>query len=144
MDDLDKDEHIHDRETQKKLPPQQPLSSSNSVFSETSDKIRTSAWIRSLNSKEPVHILLVGPQGQAKTLFLKCIFETFRQNKAFFTVGGNASKSGMIDVLILNLFRFLRNQIVPAAGGVKNFNTLVILINIIIGNLKNPTFEQAR
>ncbi len=44
MDDLDKDEHIHDRETQKKLP-HQPLSSSNSVFSETSDKIRTSAWI---------------------------------------------------------------------------------------------------
>jgi hypothetical protein len=33
MDDLNKDEHIHDRETQKKLP-HQPLSSSNSVFSE--------------------------------------------------------------------------------------------------------------
>ena len=44
MDDLNKDEHIHDRETQKKLP-HKPLSSSNSVFSETSDKIRTSAWI---------------------------------------------------------------------------------------------------
>jgi MoxR-like ATPase len=36
--------------------------------------------------------------GQAKTLFLKCILEAFRE-KAFFTVGGNASKSGMIDVL---------------------------------------------
>ena len=56
-------------------------------------------FIRSLNSKEPVHILLVGPPGQAKTLFLKCIFETFGEKKAFFTVGGNANKSGIIDVL---------------------------------------------
>ena len=50
-------------------------------------------FIRSLNSDEPVHVLLIGPPGHAKTLFLKCILETF------FTVGGNASKSGMMDVL---------------------------------------------
>jgi Holliday junction DNA helicase RuvB len=56
-------------------------------------------FIRSLNSEEPVHILLVGPPGQAKTVFLKCILETFGEKKAFFTVGGNASKSGLIDVL---------------------------------------------
>jgi holliday junction DNA helicase RuvB len=56
-------------------------------------------FLRSQNSEEPVHILLVGPPGQAKTLFLKCILETFGEKKAFFTVGGNASKSGIIDVL---------------------------------------------
>jgi Holliday junction DNA helicase RuvB len=56
-------------------------------------------FLRSITSKEPVHILLVGPPGQAKTLFLKCILETFREKKAFFIVGGNASKSGLIDVL---------------------------------------------
>ena len=44
MDDLNKDEHIHDREAHKKLP-YQPPSSSNSVLPETSEKIRTSAWI---------------------------------------------------------------------------------------------------
>jgi len=55
--------------------------------------------VRSLDSKEPVHILLVGPPGQAKTLFLKCVLEAFGEKKAFFTVGGNASKSGLIDVL---------------------------------------------
>jgi MoxR-like ATPase len=54
---------------------------------------------RSLVAKEPVHILLVGPPGQAKTLFLKCILETFGEKRAFFTIGGNASKSGLIDVL---------------------------------------------
>jgi DNA replicative helicase MCM subunit Mcm2 (Cdc46/Mcm family) len=56
-------------------------------------------FFRSLNSEEPVHILLVGPPGQAKTLFLKCILET-EEKKAFFTVGGNASKSGLVDVLL--------------------------------------------
>ena len=56
-------------------------------------------FLRSLNSEEPVHILLVGPPGQAKTLFLKSILETFGEKKAFFTVGGNASKSGIINVL---------------------------------------------
>jgi len=55
-------------------------------------------FLRSLNSLVPVHILLVGPPGQAKTLFLKCILEEFGE-KAFFTVGGNASKSGLMDVL---------------------------------------------
>ncbi len=44
MDDLNKDEHIHDRQAHKKLP-HQPPSSSNSVLPETSEKIRTSAWI---------------------------------------------------------------------------------------------------
>jgi MoxR-like ATPase len=56
-------------------------------------------FVRSLPSKQPVHILLVGPPGQAKTLFLKCILDAFGHKKAFFTVGGNASKSGLIDVL---------------------------------------------
>jgi len=56
-------------------------------------------FIRSLNSEQPVHLLLVGPPGQAKTLFLKCILETFGEKRAFFTVGGNASKSGLIDVM---------------------------------------------
>lgn len=55
--------------------------------------------LRSLNSTEPVHILLVGPPGQAKTLFLKSILQAFGYDKAFFTLGGNASKSGLIDVL---------------------------------------------
>jgi hypothetical protein len=43
---------------------------------------------------------LVGPPGQAKTLFLKCVLEAYGEKKAFFTVGDNASKSGLIDVLL--------------------------------------------
>jgi MFS family permease len=43
MDDLKKDERTPDSEAPKKLP--QPLSSSKAVVPETSEKIRTSAWI---------------------------------------------------------------------------------------------------
>jgi len=64
-------------------------------------------FLRSLNSDEPVHILLVGPSGQAKTMFLKCILEAFGSTKAFFTVGGNASKSGIIDVLFDMQLKYL-------------------------------------
>jgi MoxR-like ATPase len=55
--------------------------------------------LRSLNSQDPVNILLVGPPGQTKTLFLKCVLEAYESTKTYFTVGGNASKSGMIDAL---------------------------------------------
>jgi SpoVK/Ycf46/Vps4 family AAA+-type ATPase len=34
-------------------------------------------FVRSLNSKEPVRLLLIGPPGQAKTLSLKCILKRF-------------------------------------------------------------------
>jgi hypothetical protein len=42
-----------------------------------------------LNSKEPVHILLVGPPGQAKTLFLKCILEAYGSRQMPIAVSGN-------------------------------------------------------
>lgn len=44
MDDLDKDNHIYEREARKKLPPLSD-SSSKSFLPETSEKIRSSAWI---------------------------------------------------------------------------------------------------
>jgi Holliday junction resolvasome RuvABC ATP-dependent DNA helicase subunit len=51
--------------------------------------------------------VLAGPTGQAKTLFLKCIVETFGENEVFFTVGGNASKSGLIGVLFDMQLKYL-------------------------------------
>jgi hypothetical protein len=38
--------------------------------------------------------------GHAKTLFLKYVQETFGEREAFFTVGGIATKSDMIDILL--------------------------------------------
>jgi SpoVK/Ycf46/Vps4 family AAA+-type ATPase len=40
--------------------------------------------VRSLNSEEPVHILLAGPPGQAKTLFLKCTGDIRREKSILY------------------------------------------------------------
>ena len=48
-------------------------------------------------SKKPVHILLVGPPGSAKTMFLVEINRLLKES--LFTVGSNTSKAGLINQL---------------------------------------------
>lgn len=49
-----------------------------------------------LNSSLPVHILLVGPPGSAKTLFL---MECMKLSRSYFTLGSHSTKAGMLDYL---------------------------------------------
>jgi holliday junction DNA helicase RuvB len=49
-----------------------------------------------LNSSLPVHILLVGPPGSAKTLFL---MECMKLARSYFTLGSHSTKAGMLDYL---------------------------------------------
>lgn len=77
MDDLNKDERIHDSEAQKKLSPQPP-SSSKSMLPETSDKIRTSAWITLAILGSTILITMYGEtmllpgKGAANVVLIKC------------------------------------------------------------------------
>ena len=73
------------------------LSKADSTHSERINQVANALGIPNpiVISSKTGHILLVGPPGQAKTLFLKSILEAFGEKRAFFTVGGNASKSGM-------------------------------------------------
>ena len=58
----------------------------------------------SFSAEKPVHILLVGPPGSAKTLFmLDCI----KLERSFFTLGSHSTKSGMIDYLFKQRPRYL-------------------------------------
>jgi Holliday junction DNA helicase RuvB len=50
-----------------------------------------------LVSKKPVHVLLVGPPGTAKTMFLSDIREHYRES--YFVVGSNTTKAGLLNVL---------------------------------------------
>lgn len=52
-----------------------------------------------LNSSLPVHILLVGPPGSAKTLFL---MECMKLSRSYFTLGSHSTKAGMLDYLFNN------------------------------------------
>jgi Holliday junction DNA helicase RuvB len=50
-----------------------------------------------LFSKKPVHILLVGPPGSAKTMFLSDIGRRYKES--YFVVGSNTTKAGFLNVL---------------------------------------------
>ena len=45
------------------------------------------------------HILLVGPPGSAKTLFL---MECMKLSRSYFTLGSHSTKAGMLDYLFNN------------------------------------------
>jgi holliday junction DNA helicase RuvB len=49
-----------------------------------------------VSSQLPVHILLVGPPGSAKTLFL---MECMNLQRSYFTLGSHSTKAGMVDYL---------------------------------------------
>lgn len=50
-----------------------------------------------LLSKKPIHILLVGPPGTAKTMFLSDISRRYKES--YFVVGSNTTKAGFLNVL---------------------------------------------
>ena len=58
-----------------------------------------------LASDKPVHILLTGPPGTGKTMFLQQIDQHLRN--AFFTVGSNTSKAGLVSVLLDRMPRYV-------------------------------------
>jgi MoxR-like ATPase len=53
----------------------------------------------SINTEEPVHILLIGPPTSAKTMFIKSMMKL---DNSYFTDGGNTTKAGMLDYVFEN------------------------------------------
>jgi Holliday junction DNA helicase RuvB len=56
--------------------------------------------------KKPVHILLVGPPGTSKTMFLEKILNQYR-DRAYFTLGIHSSKAGILNTLFEKRPRYL-------------------------------------
>ena len=50
----------------------------------------------SINTEEPVHILLIGPPASAKTMFIRSIM--MKLSNSYFTDGGNSTKTGMLEL----------------------------------------------
>jgi Holliday junction DNA helicase RuvB len=62
-------------------------------------------FVKTIHSKRPVHLLLIGPPGSAKTMFLT---EIMRHQKAsYFVVGSNTTKAGLVNQLFERRPRFL-------------------------------------
>jgi holliday junction DNA helicase RuvB len=58
----------------------------------------------SINTEEPVHILLIGPPASAKTMFIKSMMKL---NSSYFTDGGNSTKAGMLEYIFDNKPKYL-------------------------------------
>ena len=59
----------------------------------------------SINTEEPVHILLIGPPASAKTMFIKSMM--MKLNNSYFTDGGNTTKAGMLEFIFENKPKYL-------------------------------------
>jgi Holliday junction DNA helicase RuvB len=60
---------------------------------------------KAILSRRPVHILLVGKPGTAKTMFLTEVMRSIKQS--YFIVGSNSTKAGLIDMLFERKPKFL-------------------------------------
>ena len=54
-------------------------------------------FVKAIRSKRPVHLLLIGPPGSAKTMFLTEIIRHYKG--AYFVVGSNTTKAGLLNQL---------------------------------------------
>jgi Holliday junction DNA helicase RuvB len=62
-------------------------------------------FVKAMDSKRPVHLLLVGSPGSAKSMFLT---EIMRHNKtSYFVVGSNTTKAGLVNQLFERRPKFL-------------------------------------
>lgn len=68
------------------------------------DDIKT-IFTKALISKKPIHVLLVGSPGCAKTMFLTAVMHSIRQS--YFIVGSNTTKAGLVNQLFERQPKFL-------------------------------------
>jgi Holliday junction DNA helicase RuvB len=64
-----------------------------------------SIFVKAILSKRPVHLLLVGSPGSAKTMFLTGIMRSIEDS--YFIVGSNTTKAGLVSQLFEKKPRFL-------------------------------------
>lgn len=91
-----------------------------------------------LNSSLPVHILLVGPPGSAKTLFL---MECMKLPRSYFTLGSHSTKAGMLDYLFNNR---PKNLIVDEIEYMAVKDQAALLSLMETGILSETKFEKTR
>ena len=91
-----------------------------------------------IRSHLPVHVLLVGPPGSAKTLFL---MECMNLQRSYFTLGSHSTKAGMVDYLFVNRPRYL---IIDEIEYMAIKDQAMLLSLMETGILSETKFEKTR
>ncbi len=95
-------------------------------------------FLFAITSNLPVHVLLVGPPGSAKTLFL---MECMKLPRSYFTLGSHSTKAGMMDYLFKNR---PRNLIIDEIEYMPIKDQAALLSLMESGILSETKFEKTR
>jgi len=91
-------------------------------------------FAKAILSKRPVHLLLVGSPGSAKTMFLT---EIIRQHKdSYFVVGSNTTKAGLVNQLFERRPKFLLIDELEKMNNVDQTSLLHLMETGIISETK--------
>ena len=95
-------------------------------------------FLFAIRSHLPVHILLVGPPGSAKTLFL---MECMKIQRSYFTLGSHSTKAGMLDYLFKHR---PRNLIIDEIEYMPFKDQAALLSLMETGILSETKFDKTR
>jgi Holliday junction DNA helicase RuvB len=90
--------------------------------------------------KRPVHVLLVGKPGCAKTIFLTEIMYSI--NKSYFTVGSNTTKGGLVNQLFEKEPKYLLIDELDKMSGNDHVSLLHLMETGLISETKTSKTRQ--
>ena len=95
---------------------------------------------KAILSRKPVHVLLVGKPGCAKTMFLTEIMYSIK--KSYFTVGSNTTKVGLVNQLFEKEPKYLLIDEIDKMGGNDQVSLLHLMETGIISETKVKKTRQ--
>ena len=89
---------------------------------------------KAILSRKPVHVLLVGRPGSAKTMFLTEIMNSIKDS--YFIVGSNTTKAGLVNQLFEKRPKFLLVDELDKMSGIEQTSLLHLMETGIISETK--------
>jgi len=94
---------------------------------------------KAIQSRKPVHVLLVGKPGSAKTMFLTEIMRSVRE--CYFTIGSNTTKAGLVNQLFEKEPKYLLIDELDKMSGNDQVSLLHLMETGIISETKVKMFH---
>jgi len=95
---------------------------------------------KAIQSRKPVHVLLVGKPGSAKTMFLTEIMRSVRE--CYFTIGSNTTKAGLVNQLFEKEPKYLLIDELDKMSGNDQVSLLHLMETGIISETKVKKTRQ--
>jgi len=91
-------------------------------------------FVKAVSAKRPVHLLLVGSPGSAKTMFLTEVMRSIKES--YFIVGSNTTKAGLVNQLFEKSPKFLLIDELDKMNGANQSSLLHLMETGLISETK--------